>query len=645
MLLLYMHYFEIGSIAALITIAIGLLFYHSRWNRFGSITVLIGFFAVLWYVAIKTPYLLDASIKVKHLVGLTLAGIIVYAGAYLDYKKRMRAPLFFLSVIFAAAVIVASGIGVRAITNPFGDVISLVQWEHVLFWWQGIGYRITLPADIITLFWLFIVIYTMRRLNTLDGLASGITAIGALMIFFLAAATKYFQPEVAALAIIAAGVFVGMLIYNWHPAKIRLGAGGAAFAGATLGTLAIISGGKIATTLLVLGVPVIDVAWGWVRRIIWINVGRWFIPGRLSSGSSRRGRGPTAPEASLVRGRQAPALQIAAKIIAERKQLPYRLLDAGFSHRGAVIFLLCISAAFGATALVLQSAQKLIALAVLGAIAALLLIVGSVAEPVADTPRGTRRRRMILGVPVDSMAREDAVLHVEALLKSGGQHIITTPNPEMLVDAARDPKFKGALNRAALALPDGFGLMLAARLLKQPLAARVPGVDFVLDLARLAAEKGYTMYLFGAEEGIAAAAAEKLKIKNEELRIVGAESGLQYDETQPPADRRPSLPTFQAIIQRINYAQPDILLVALGHGKQEKWIAAHLREMPSVKIAMGVGGTLDFIAGRVARAPRLLRLLGMEWLWRLLRQPWRLPRIWRAVVVFPFLVLKSRIKH
>lgn len=216
----------------------------------------------------------------------------------------------------------------------------------------------------------------------------------------------------------------------------------------------------------------------------------------------------------------------------------------------------------------------------------------------------------ILRVNVDSVTRSEAITQVDRLVRDGGQHIITTPNPEIIVAAQRDAEFRAILNRASLALPDGVGLMLGAWILGAPLKERIAGSDFVWDLARLAAERGYTMQLMGGKEGVAQEAAEKLKIKNAKLKIA--------DEN------------------------PDILLVALGHVKQEKWIAKHLSELPGVKVAMGVGGALDFIAGRVARAPRLLRLLGLEWLWRLALQPWRVPRIWRAVVVFPWLVLRAK---
>lgn len=236
---------------------------------------------------------------------------------------------------------------------------------------------------------------------------------------------------------------------------------------------------------------------------------------------------------------------------------------------------------------------------------------------------------------MDDFTRSEALQRIDDLMQTSGQHLITTPNPEIVVAAQHDPEFRKILNQAALALADGVGLKFVSWLLHQPLKERIAGSDFIWDIAKLAAEKGYTLYLLGGEEGVAERAAVKLKMQNAKLKIVGAESGS--------SPLKLSFDTKLTFVQSIRTAVPDILFVALGHGKQEKWIAQHLKELPSVKIAMGVGGALDFIAGHVRRAPRLLRLLGLEWLWRLLRQPWRLPRIWRAVVIFPLKVWREKI--
>jgi len=292
----------------------------------GGLAIFAGLFLVLWYMALTTPYILDTSIKIKNLWGIFAGGLVLIAGGWLDDKYDLKPSRQILFAIAAALIVVASGIGIRQITNPFGGTISLVSWERVLFWWQGIGYRLTLPADFFTLVWLMVIMYTTKLLDGLDGLASGITAIGAMMIFFLATTTKFFQPEVGMLAILTAGAFMGFLVWNWHPAKIFLGTGGSTLAGFMLGTLAIVSGGKIATALLVLGIPILDTLWVIGRRMFWER------------------KSPTLPD---------------------RKHLHFRLLDAGFSHRGAVLSLWLVSALFGITTLFLQSRYKLIALGML----------------------------------------------------------------------------------------------------------------------------------------------------------------------------------------------------------------------------------------------------------------------------------------
>lgn len=229
---------------------------------------------------------------------------------------------------------------------------------------------------------------------------------------------------------------------------------------------------------------------------------------------------------------------------------------------------------------------------------------------------------LILNVRVDSATTSQALARVEAMLCDERQHIITTPNPEMIVAAQNDPEFRAVLNQTSLALPDGFGLMLAARFIGIPLAERISGVDFIWHLARLAGKKGYSLCLAGGKNNVAKRTTDK----------------IVSELPNPPIIRALPEPEVEAI----QAFKPDILLIALGHGRQEKWIAEHLHEMSSVKIAMGVGGAFDFISGQVRRAPLLLRRLGIEWLWRLMRQPWRIPRIYRAVVKFPFMVLREK---
>jgi len=228
----------------------------------------------------------------------------------------------------------------------------------------------------------------------------------------------------------------------------------------------------------------------------------------------------------------------------------------------------------------------------------------------------------ILGVKIDNLAMEEALRKVEGFLKDGQQHYIVTPNPEFLVLAQKDKKFKEILNLADLAIPDGMGLVLAARFLGQPLKQRVSGTDLMEKICQKAAQKKWPVFLLGGEEGIAEKVAENLRKK-----YLGSKIG--------------TVPEIQSLQTRSVSERQSLLFVAFGAPKQEKWINENLKKMPSVKLVMGVGGAFDFMAGQVPRAPKFLRAIGLEWFWRFICQPWRIKRIFKAVIVFPYLVIRS----
>jgi len=215
----------------------------------------------------------------------------------------------------------------------------------------------------------------------------------------------------------------------------------------------------------------------------------------------------------------------------------------------------------------------------------------------------------------------EAVARVTEFVVNGGAHIVVTPNPEICLAAQGDAAFLEILNRADLAVPDGFGLLLVARILGAPLRERVTGVDLMNRIAEAAATRNWRIYLLGGEPGVAERAAQMLQNRFPALIIAGADAGEG------------------GVVERIRQAAPEILFVAFGAVKQEKWIAAHIAELPSVKVAMGVGGAFDFLAGKARRAPSFLRVLGLEWLWRLIIEPRRARRIWNAVVRFPIAVV------
>ena len=224
----------------------------------------------------------------------------------------------------------------------------------------------------------------------------------------------------------------------------------------------------------------------------------------------------------------------------------------------------------------------------------------------------------ILGVRVDNVTMEEALAHIAAFVTTGTPHQVVTVNPEFVMTAQRLPAFRAVLNRADLALPDGVGLLWAARRLGTPLQERVAGSDLVPLLAQQAAQHGHRLFLLGAAPGVAERAAQQLAAMAPGVPIVGTYAGSPRSEEE------------DEIVQRVRAARPHILLVAYGAPQQDLWIARNLQRL-EVPVAMGVGGAFDFLAGVVPRAPRWIRERGFEWLYRLLCQPWR----WRRQLAIP----------
>lgn len=252
---------------------------------------------------------------------------------------------------------------------------------------------------------------------------------------------------------------------------------------------------------------------------------------------------------------------------------------------------------------------------------------------------------ILLGVRIDQVTKNQALDQSAGFLSERGQHTIFTPNPEMLVAAQKYPWLREILNKGNLNLCDGIGTAFFAK------TERIAGVDFMLDLCGLAAEQGRSVYLLGSGDiPIIRAAGKELQRLFPKLKIVGSHPGpiikFQISACPDPSigDCRFQIveENDKEIVHGIIQTNPDIIFVAFGHGKQEWWISEYLKVLPSVKIAMGVGGAFDMLAGKQTRAPEWLRSMGCEWLWRLCIEPRRFSRILTAVFVFPFLVLKER---
>lgn len=230
----------------------------------------------------------------------------------------------------------------------------------------------------------------------------------------------------------------------------------------------------------------------------------------------------------------------------------------------------------------------------------------------------------ILEVPISNVTMNEAVEIVDGFVKSDKFHKVYTPNPEIVMLAKKNENFMEVVKKADLVVPDGIGVVIGSRLQKgENLPERVPGYDLVQNTMKRAVKEGYKYYFFGSKPGVAEMAAEKMRETYPGIQIVGTRDGYFKAEDE------------EAIIKDINESGANILLVALGAPKQETWIEEHQHLLPNVRVAIGVGGSLDGMAGIVKRAPIAFQKLGLEWFYRLLKQP---SRFVRMLVLPQFLV-------
>ena len=272
----------------------------------GGAAIFLSFFIVLYFARDK---ILAGDLEASHWLGFFVGACFLMIGGYLDDKYNIKPKFQIIFPVLSIISVLIGGVGIEKITNPFGGHIYLKYFSSLLI-----------------IIWLLGMMYTTKLLDGVDGLVAGVTAIGGIMIFLFTMTTKYYQPDIGIAALILAAACFGFLVFNWHPAKIFLGEGGSLFLGYALGVLAIISGGKIAIALLVMGIPIMDFIWTIIRRVL---------------------------------AKKNPFK------FADKKHLHFRLLDLGLSQRKVVLLYYFFAAAFGLSALFLQSRGKLLALGVL----------------------------------------------------------------------------------------------------------------------------------------------------------------------------------------------------------------------------------------------------------------------------------------
>ncbi len=296
----------------------------------GGTAIFLSFFAVIFLFSDR---LVAGNLEIRHWLGFLIGSLIIIVGGTLDdiYNLSPKKQLIF--PILAIIAVLLGGVEIAKLSSPFGGIINIAWLSPILIF-----------------AWLMGMMYTTKLLDGVDGLVSGVSLIGVVIIFLFTLTSKYYQPDIALAAAALTGAILGFLFYNFNPAKIFLGEGGSLFLGFALGVLAIISGGKIAIALLVMGIPILDVSWVIFRRVL-------------------SGRNPFKA--------------------ADKKHLHHRLLALGLSQRQTVFIFYFLSAFFGASALFLQSSGKIFALLFLVILMLAIIIIFSFFE---------RRKKLLLHV-------------------------------------------------------------------------------------------------------------------------------------------------------------------------------------------------------------------------------------------------------
>ena len=477
-------------------------------------------------------------------------------------------PVQVLLAIGIAWVGVCTGIRIEEIKPPFtARLIALGEWST--------------PISVV---WLLAVAYAVVLCRRLPRLTAGLVAIISLT---LAVAASVVGPSRSAPA---AGL-LGLALAAAAAGAARrgypsLGSSAHWAMGFALGSITIIGLLKN-TAFLVVGVPLLALG----------------VPVGETSYAIIYGAG---------RGRQRLAL-------GQRRELLHEaLIRTGLSPRRTVLLFQAATAYLCAVALLLALLVEITFLVKLLLLAGALLggfIVFFFLSRILSEPRETGEERVdMLGVPIARIDMAGALARVEQFVEERGPHMIVTSDTPGLVRAHDDREFQDAVRSADMVTADGRGVVWMARVLGLPVRDRVSGVDLVERICDQAARRGHSVYLIGAQPGVAEEAAKVLRTRYPGLEVAGTQHGYFTPEDEPE------------VVRAVAAARPDILLVAFGQPRQEVWIRRHQPEIQA-PVAIGVGGTFDVLTGRVKRAPLWMQRAGLEWLYRVLREPKRLPRM------------------
>lgn len=481
--------------------------------------------------------------------------------------RKVWAVLLHLVIVLAAWAVCQRGIVVDSVKLPFTTrFVSLGWWSVPL-----------------TIVWMWAVTRALAATNRLPGLTLGLMGLIGATLFFVAKMQP--QPTAAWVATAAGGLaafgVLGFLVtLRGHillPEMVSVALGFAVAVVTVSGALKNTAFLVLLLPALVLGAPIVDATCAMMQ----------------GGGLTITRRRERLHEVLLRRG-LSPA----------RATLLYLGMDA----------YLCVLALLLVRLIVWHFAIKIVIITAFVAVGFVFFLSLIKVLMRAERTEGAPKRVQLMDVTITPMTMQETVARIEEFIHSRQPHIVVTSDASAIVKAQEDEELHRIINTADLVTPDGIGVIWGARLLDLPIYERVPGVDLVAELCRVAAQRGYRIFLLGAAPGIAERAASNLQARYPGLTVAGTHHGYFSAEEEP------------RIVEMIRAAQPDILFVALGIPKQEKWIRRHIATL-QVPVCIGVGGSFDVYSGRLKRAPLWVQRIGMEWFYRALIEPKRFIRL------------------
>ena len=455
---------------------------------------------------------------------------------------------------------------------------------------------------ILTTLWLLIIVNSIKLTSLLPGLTSGFTFIVSLIFFVIAAAQRQNLNMALALSLSLSGVSFSSLNYEFKYSSFHIEKNLNLLYGFFLGIISIIGMLKSPATISIvipatlLSIPIIDTSYALISTFI-LGTPKKFI----------------------------------------LKKIANQFLEKDIPKNKIPILIYFIGLYLSVSSLILYIFPKLW-------IGGLLLANGilfynktsTITKKIEDKKKYEREEKLyILDTYIDKVTLNEAVRKIESFILSGGSHIIVTPDSLAIMRTKKDKEYQKILESADLVTPDGIGILWASKILGNPLKERVTGIDLITKLFELGEKKGFNFYFLGAKEGIAEAAKKNILKKYPKLNIVGVHHGFLDNLLE------------EKVKKDIKEKKPDILLVGMGVPKQEKWIYKNIHDL-NIPVAIGVGGSFDVLSGKIPRAPQWMQKNGIEWVYRVIKEPYRIKRV-AKIPVFIVLILwfsiSSSLKH